>query len=118
MHLVQLFSLSVPYDSPLRRTHSLFWGVRTNDEGAGRLDGFHALVNARKIGLIAPARAVHYSHSIDAGKSIVVSLSNGNMITASGVVLGTGFSSSWTKLFDGKSLVVNIIALGSVVDMF
>lgn len=94
-----LLSLAVPSESPLRRTHSLFWGVRTNDEGAGRPDGFHALVNAGMVNLIAPARALHYAPTGETN-AISVRLTDGRSITANAVILATGFGSSWAKIFN------------------
>ena len=74
--------------------------MRTNDEGNGRSNGFHALVNAGKIELVAPARAVGYERSAET-KHIRVNLNNGKSLEASAVVLATGFKSSWEGLFDG-----------------
>ncbi|EMD34940.1 hypothetical protein CERSUDRAFT_116460 [Gelatoporia subvermispora B] len=88
-------ALSVPKHSPLRRAHSLFWGIRTNDEGVGRPDGFHALVNAGKIELIAPAKAVSYGED---GRTVL--LNDGRSIETDAVILCTGYTSSWTKIFD------------------
>ncbi|KAI6131220.1 FAD/NAD(P)-binding domain-containing protein [Pisolithus croceorrhizus] len=87
-------SLNIPQNSPLRNSHSLFWGIRTNEEGAGKKDGFHALCNEGKIKLVAPARAVKYT---DDGESVL--LSNGTEIKANTVILATGFKSSWTNIF-------------------
>jgi dimethylaniline monooxygenase (N-oxide forming) len=50
---VQLDVLKIPKDSPLRNTHSMFWGIRTNDEGTGRNDGFHAIAKQERIDLVA-----------------------------------------------------------------
>lgn len=87
-------SLSIPQNSPLRNSHSLFWGIRTNEEGAGKKDGFYALCNEGKIKLVAPARVVKY---VSDGESVL--LSNGTEIKANAVILATGFGSSWTNLF-------------------
>ncbi|KAI6115961.1 FAD/NAD(P)-binding domain-containing protein [Pisolithus sp. B1] len=87
-------SLNIPQNSPLRNSHSLFWGIRTNEEGTGKKDGFHALCNEGKIKLAAPARAVKYT---DDGESVL--LSNGTEIKANTVILATGFKSSWTNIF-------------------
>jgi dimethylaniline monooxygenase (N-oxide forming) len=91
----QFLSLSIPKTSPLRRTHPLFWGIRINDEGAGRTNGFYDLVNKGRIDLISPARAV--SFGIDR-KSIV--LNDGRVLKTDAVVLATGFRSSWDAIFD------------------
>ncbi|KAI6046404.1 FAD/NAD(P)-binding domain-containing protein [Pisolithus marmoratus] len=87
-------SLNVPEDSPLRNSYSLFWGIRTNEEGAGKKDGFYALCNEGKIKLAVPARAVKYT---DDGESVL--LSNGTKVKANAVLLATGFGSSWTNIF-------------------
>ncbi|KAH8092182.1 FAD/NAD-P-binding domain-containing protein [Cristinia sonorae] len=96
------FSLNIPPSSPLRSTRSLFWGVRTNDEGAGGSDRFHALVHAGKIKLLAPARAERYLAPAEgaSGETVVVQTSDGQRISANAVILATGYKSSWTKLFD------------------
>lgn len=91
--------MSVPDESPLHRTHDLFWGLRTNDEGSGREDGFHTLVNAGKIALIAPARASGFG---DDGRSII--LTDGRIVEADAVILATGFQSSWGKIFDPDTM--------------
>ena len=88
----------VPKDSPLRRCDSLLWACRSNDEGVPHANGFHGLVGAGKIRLIAPARAERYNED---GHSVV--LTDGRLVKVSAVILATGFRSSWTKLFDGKS---------------
>ncbi|KAI6098806.1 FAD/NAD(P)-binding domain-containing protein [Pisolithus croceorrhizus] len=87
-------SLNIPQNSPLRNSRSLFWGIRANEEGTGKKDGFHALCNEGKIKLAAPARAVKYT---DDGESVL--LSNGTEIKANTVILATGFKSSWTDIF-------------------
>ncbi|TFY51937.1 hypothetical protein EVJ58_g10296 [Rhodofomes roseus] len=90
--------LSVPRGSPLRNAPNPFWTVRTNDEGTGRKDGFHALVKQEKIKLLAPARAVGYG-----ADSQSILLDNGGKVPAAAVVLATGFTSSWSGVFDGPS---------------
>jgi hypothetical protein len=97
---VQLDVLKIPKDSPLQNAHSLFWGIRTNDEGTGRKDGFHAFVNQGKIKLVAPSKANGYPSD---GESIV--LRDGRTLRADAVILATGFSSSWTGIFTGMSLI-------------
>ncbi|PSS11004.1 hypothetical protein PHLCEN_2v3300 [Hermanssonia centrifuga] len=96
------FALSIPKTSPLRNTHSLFWGLRTNDEGAGHPQGFHALANAGKIEIISPARAQCFG---DDGRSLV--LDDRRAIECDAVVLATGFQSSWAQIFDGKYRVTS-----------
>ncbi|KAI6105078.1 FAD/NAD(P)-binding domain-containing protein [Pisolithus croceorrhizus] len=83
-----------PENSPLRSSHSLFWGILTNEEGVWKTDGFYALCNEGKIKLIAPARVVKY-----AGNGELVLLSNGTEIKVNAVLLATGFGSSWTNIF-------------------
>lgn len=93
---LQLDACAVPKNSPLRNAHSLFWGIRSNDEGVYRENGFHSLVNAGRIKLVAPARVEGFA---DDGRSL--KLNNGKMLEASAVILATGYSSSWSKIFDG-----------------
>jgi dimethylaniline monooxygenase (N-oxide forming) len=88
-------SLSIPKSSPLRRTHPFFYGIRINDEGAGRINGFYDLVNKGKIDLVAPARVVSFGAD---QKSVV--LNNGQVLNTNAIVLATGFKSSWNKIFD------------------
>ncbi|KZT64199.1 FAD/NAD(P)-binding domain-containing protein [Daedalea quercina L-15889] len=99
--------LAVPSNSPLRNAPSLFWTVRTNDEGTGSKDGFHALVNAEKIELIATSRAV--GHAAD-GQSIL--LDHGRSVRAGAVILATGYTSSWDGIFDASEETMNDIGLG------
>lgn len=94
--ILQFEVLKVPKDSPLRNAHSLFWGIRANDEGTGGKNGFHALVNEGKIKLVAPTRAEKYAEE---GESLV--LGNGEALKANAVILATGFASSWTGIFTG-----------------
>ncbi|KAF8994699.1 hypothetical protein BDQ17DRAFT_1401381 [Cyathus striatus] len=91
-------TFKIPPESPLRRAHSLFWSIRTNDEGAGRPNGFHALVNAGVIEVIAPAHVEGYATD---GRSVL--LSNGKNVPADVVVLCTGYTSSWGKIFDAST---------------
>lgn len=92
---------SLPVDSPLRNTHSAFWGIRTNDDGYYRPNSFYGLVQSGKIRLVAPARATGFG---DDGKS--VTLNDGQVLSADVVILATGFKSSWTSLFDGKQCMI------------
>ncbi|KAF8529707.1 FAD/NAD-P-binding domain-containing protein [Hysterangium stoloniferum] len=91
-------ALKLPKDSPLRKTHSLFWGVRTNDEGVVRPKGFYALVNAGKINVEAPARVERFG---DDGRSVI--LNNGKRLEACAVILATGYTSSWKDIIDEKT---------------
>ena len=83
-----------PTSSPIRNATSIFWSIRTNDDGPRRDDHFHALVNTGKIELIAPNRAIGY---YEGG----VVLADGSKVAADTVILGTGYTSSWKGLFDG-----------------
>ncbi|KAH7924190.1 FAD/NAD(P)-binding domain-containing protein [Leucogyrophana mollusca] len=87
--------LSVPSSSPLSNSYSMFWGVRTNDEGGPRPNRFHSLVNSGKIKLVAPSRAKRFGHD---GRSII--LADGRVVEADALILATGFNSSWEGLFD------------------
>jgi len=82
----------------LRNTHSLFWGVRTNDLGVPNPNSYHNLVTSKKIEVISPARVVGFSPD---GGSIL--LNNGKSIAANVVILATGFDSSWSKIFSSES---------------
>lgn len=96
----QFYVLGVSRESPLRRTHSLFWNTRTNDEGIPREGSFHALVVAGKISLVAPARMVKFG---DDGRSVI--LEDGRVFLAAAVVLATGYESMWRSMFDGECAV-------------
>ncbi|EGN94619.1 hypothetical protein SERLA73DRAFT_77381 [Serpula lacrymans var. lacrymans S7.3] len=91
--------LSIPSTSPLLTSHSLFWGIRTNDEGSPRSNGFHALVNAGKIQLVASNRVSSFGPD---GHSVV--LRDGSSVRADVVVLSTGYTSSWKGIFDEEIL--------------
>ncbi|EKM52447.1 uncharacterized protein PHACADRAFT_211704 [Phanerochaete carnosa HHB-10118-sp] len=93
-------ALSVPQNSPLRNSHSLFWEARTNDEGKTNPYRFHGLVAAGKIKLIAPNRVEKFGSD---GHSVV--LSDGTRVEADAVIVATGFKSSWGKMFDRNTLV-------------
>ncbi|KAF9049654.1 FAD/NAD-P-binding domain-containing protein [Hymenopellis radicata] len=95
----------IPLESPLRRAQDIFWSLRVNDEVQRRNNGFHALANEGKIGIIAPARAVAFGED---GHSIV--LSDGSIVRADAIVLATGYKSSWTKIFDEETM--NEVGLG------
>ncbi|KAG2010573.1 hypothetical protein CC2G_013388 [Coprinopsis cinerea AmutBmut pab1-1] len=87
---------NIPTDSPMRRTHPFFWGVRLSDEGSVRPNSYHSLVNAGLIRVCAPVRALGYSSD---GKRIGVALNNGTVLPAKVVILATGYQSSWSKIF-------------------
>lgn len=94
-----LEALQVPENSPLRNAHSLFWEAHTNDEGPASPYRFHGLVQAGKIKLVAPNRAEKFGAD---GRSIV--LSDGTRMEGDAVILGTGFKSSWGKIFDRTTI--------------
>jgi hypothetical protein len=97
MILFQFYALGIPRDSPLRRTHSLFWNTRTNDEGIPREGSFHGLANAGKISFIAPARVAKFGSD---GHSVV--LEDGRVLPAAAVILATGYESTWRSIFDSE----------------
>ena len=107
----QLDACHVPKDSPLRNAHLLFWGIRTNDEGAYRPNGFHGLVHAGQIQLVAPTRVIGFGGD---GRSLM--LQDGKTQPADVVILATGYSSSWSKLFDGNILFVPVYIAMAKVD--
>ncbi|CAA7266120.1 unnamed protein product [Cyclocybe aegerita] len=90
-------AFQVPQNSPLRRTHPMFWGIRLSDDGNYRPDCFHALVNTGAIDIISPARVEGYSKD---GKSLVVS--DGTIVSPKAVLLATGYQSSWSDIFATK----------------
>ncbi|KAJ7245010.1 hypothetical protein B0H12DRAFT_794238 [Mycena haematopus] len=94
-----LSALSVGKDSPLRNIRSLFWSISVNDDGVPRSNRFHALVNAGNIEVIAPARVQGFGPH---GKSIF--LSDGRAVNADLVLLATGYTSSWTNIFDEHTI--------------
>lgn len=93
-----LDALKIPKNSPLRNQHSLFWGIRVNDEGVMRSDGFFGLVSQGEITLEAPARVEKFGTD---GRTVV--LNNGKPLKADVLILGTGYSSSWKDLFDEQT---------------
>ncbi|KAJ7021605.1 FAD/NAD-P-binding domain-containing protein [Mycena alexandri] len=95
LNWASLSALSVKANSPLHNTHPLFWTTSVNDEGVPQANRFHALVAAGKIEVIAPVRMDGFGSD---GKS--VTLSDGRAIDAHLVLLATGYSSSWTGIFD------------------
>ena len=95
----------------MRRSHSLFWSVRVNDEGCVRSTSFHSLVTSGEIEVIAPARVVGYA---DDGKSAIIS--NGRVIVTKCVLLGTGYQSSWANIF--KSLILILPTFFSLIYPF
>lgn len=102
-------ALRVPKNSPLRRTRSFFWGVHANDQGVGFRNEFHAMVNKGAIELVAPSRATGFGND---GRSVM--LDDGRLLNADAVVVATGYSSSWTKIFDSEYFFrVNVNLLSS-----
>lgn len=92
-------TLGVPRNSPLRRTRSLFWTLRTNDEGIGLPDGFYDLMRRGKIELIAPARAVSIAND---GQGVV--LHDKRVIRATAIINATGHASTWDKILDQETI--------------
>ncbi|PPQ99019.1 hypothetical protein CVT26_014396 [Gymnopilus dilepis] len=88
----------IPKDSPLRNSPPFLYSIRTNDEGRVHPTSYYSLVNAGKIKLEAPTRALGYSKD---GKSVV--LDTGKEIAADVVILATGWQSSWTNIFDKET---------------
>ncbi|KAF8585481.1 hypothetical protein K439DRAFT_1045230 [Ramaria rubella] len=86
----------LPKDSPLHNTSSIFLGVRSNDEGVVWLNGFYSLVNAGEIQVVSPARVACFG---DNGRSVVL---NDEHLKADAVILSTGYSSSWGRIFNGS----------------
>ena len=86
--------------SPLRRTHSLFWDTRTNDEGIPRKGSFHALAVSGKISLVASARVAKFG---DDGRSVI--LGDGRVFPAAAIILATGYESTWRSIFDSEYVV-------------
>lgn len=78
----------------------MFWGIRTNDEGTGRKEGFHTLVDQGRIKLVAPTRAEGYASNRES-----VVLRDGQTLRANAIILATGFSSSWAGIFTGWLLI-------------
>ncbi len=94
--VLQYNAAGVPPDSPLRHAVLPYWHTRVNDEGVPRTNGFHSLVIGGKIEVVCPARAAGYGQD---GHSIV--LDDGRILSASAVILATGYASSWPAMFDG-----------------
>ncbi|TFK94863.1 FAD/NAD-P-binding domain-containing protein [Polyporus arcularius HHB13444] len=90
---------AIPADSPLRNTVSPYWHIRVNDEGIPQSNGFHALAVAGKIGLASPARMAAYGED---GRSVI--LDDGRSLPASAVVLCTGYTSSWSAMFNEDTM--------------
>ncbi|THH14463.1 hypothetical protein EW146_g5873 [Bondarzewia mesenterica] len=89
----------VPKDSLLRRNNPVFWGFMIDDFGAVSPTDWVSLVNEGKIELVALARVTGFGEN---GRSVL--LSNGERIEADAIVLGTGYRSSWDKIFDEETL--------------
>jgi lysine/ornithine N-monooxygenase len=85
-------------NSPLRNIYSLFWSTSVNDEGVPQQNRFHALVNGGKIEVVAPARVQGFRPDGN------VLLTDGGTVKADLVLLATGYSSSWTGIFDGMKV--------------
>ncbi|KAF5366762.1 hypothetical protein D9758_006503 [Tetrapyrgos nigripes] len=98
-------SFSVPKNSPLRLSQDMFWSLRVNDEVCRRGNSFHTLAKEGKIKLIAPTKAVCFGED---GRSVI--LEDGRIIRADAIILATGYTSSWAKIFDKQTM--NQIGLG------
>ncbi|KIK69190.1 hypothetical protein GYMLUDRAFT_67862 [Collybiopsis luxurians FD-317 M1] len=96
-------ALHVSRDSPLNPSDSLFWTIRTNDEGAPRKNSFHDLANKGRINLVSPSRATSFGKD---GRSIL--LNDGSSLECDTVVLATGYSSSWTMFDEQTSLELGL----------
>ncbi|KAG7096524.1 hypothetical protein E1B28_003953 [Marasmius oreades] len=94
-------AMSIPKESPLRLSRTLFWTIRVGDAGLPRPTSFFSLVNEKKINVIAPARVTGYGASD--GKTVVLKVNNGTELRANAVILATGFTSSWSTLFDERT---------------
>ncbi|KAI0724678.1 FAD/NAD-P-binding domain-containing protein [Fomitopsis betulina] len=92
-------TLNVPRDSPLRRAPKLFWSTHANNQGSGTLGVFYKKVNEGAIDIITPARVKCFSDDQQA-----VVLEDGRLVPAEAVILGTGYLSSWNKLFDEATI--------------
>ncbi|KAF8469817.1 FAD/NAD-P-binding domain-containing protein [Russula ochroleuca] len=95
--MYSFYVLGVSRDSPLRRTHSLFWNTRTNDEGIPSEGSFHALAVSGKISLVARTRVAKF------GDDSVI-LDDGSKFPAAAVILATGYQSTWRPIFDEISM--------------
>jgi dimethylaniline monooxygenase (N-oxide forming) len=95
-----LNAFDIPKDSPLRRTHSFFWGIRTNDEGTATPDSYYTLAVKGDIKVVAPAHVVGFAMD---GESVL--LDTGKPLKADAVILATGYQSSWTKIISGAVLI-------------
>ncbi|KIY47180.1 FAD/NAD(P)-binding domain-containing protein [Fistulina hepatica ATCC 64428] len=96
---VSFSAAGIQKDSPLRYAHSMFWQIRTNDEGNVTSDSFYSFVKAGKIQLIAPTRALRF----DEGGLIVREHDKEREVPCDTVVLATGYCSSWKGILDKKT---------------
>jgi len=101
---LQYHVLGIPSDSPLRRSHSLFWNTRTNDNGVPSQESFYALAVSGKISLVSPTRVAKFG---DDGRSVI--LDDGRVFPAAAVILATGYQSSWRPILDGGYLRANTL---------
>ncbi|KAF5388998.1 hypothetical protein D9757_005121 [Collybiopsis confluens] len=119
-------SFKIPHSSPLRLAQDPFWSLRVNDEvrvrvktrvreGENDRKTFHELVNRGSIRVEAPARVLGIGtrKRQDNGEGEDeqdLTLSNGQAIRPSAIILATGYESSWPDLFDAETM--NQIGLG------
>ncbi|KAJ3783118.1 hypothetical protein GGU10DRAFT_405562 [Lentinula aff. detonsa] len=92
---ISYYTLGIHRKSPLRNAHSLFWDIRTNDEGILRSENFHDLVNKGRIELVSPARAKALGED-------GCSVEDGRNLEADTLILATGYTSSW-DIFDERT---------------
>ncbi|KAL0575359.1 hypothetical protein V5O48_006610 [Marasmius crinis-equi] len=95
-------AMSIPKDSPLRFSHPLFWTIRVGDPGLPRENSFYSLVNNHKVNVVAPVRVTGYGTG-PSDDTITLQLNNGTVLVATAVILATGFTSSWSNLFDDQT---------------
>ncbi|KAF6749420.1 hypothetical protein DFP72DRAFT_819004 [Ephemerocybe angulata] len=88
----------VPKASPLRITRSLFWDVRSGDEGVKREDSFVSLVMKGKIKVVAPTYVSKYT-------SRGVETTEGEKLDASAIIVATGYGSSWNGMLDDATML-------------
>jgi dimethylaniline monooxygenase (N-oxide forming) len=78
--------------------------MHTTDEGVYSPESFYAAVSRRDI-QVFPSTHVE-GFGLD-GRSVI--LSTGQSLPADVVILATGFTSSWSRIFDGSSLFIVLL---------
>ncbi|KZV98736.1 FAD/NAD(P)-binding domain-containing protein [Exidia glandulosa HHB12029] len=99
LHAGALLAFGIPRTSPIATTHSAFWSIRVNDEGAGSDNDFYSHVRKGDVKLVAPARAATFGEDEES-----VILQDGRVVQACAVVLATGWTSSWDHLFADSTM--------------